>query len=103
MKEKKPSALQQVLQYAGRYRSLSYLSWLLSGLSAVLGLLPFVELFYILREVVLVAPNYAQATGIVRHGWLAVGFALLAMLVYFAALMCSHVSAFRKAPGGLCR
>ena len=97
MKEKKPSALQQVLQYAGAYRGLNYLGWLLSGISAVLALLPFAELFFILREVVQAAPNFAQATGIVHHGWMAVLFALLSMLVYFGALMCSHVAAFRVA------
>ena len=97
MKQKKPSVLSRVLRYGGNCRSLAYLAWLLSGISAVLALVPFVELFYIIRDVIRVSPDYGQATEIVRHGWLAVGFALLSMLVYFAALMCSHISAFRVA------
>lgn len=82
MKQKKPSVLSRVLRYGGNCRSLAYLAWLLSGISAVLALVPFVELFYIIRDVIRVSPDYGQATEIVRHGWLAVGFALLSMLVY---------------------
>ncbi|MBQ8086895.1 MAG: ABC transporter ATP-binding protein [Clostridia bacterium] len=97
MKKRKPSALNQALEFAGSRRYLSYLSWVLSGVSAILSILPFVELFLILSEVMKVAPNFAQATGIVRRGWLAVLFALLSMLIYFAGLMCAHLSAFRAA------
>lgn len=63
----------------------------------MLALFPFVFLFFIIREVIEVSPHYAQATGIVYNGWMAVLSALLAMLVYFATLMCSHLSAFRIA------
>ena len=43
------------------------------------------------------APNYAQAVNIPHYGWMAVLFAVLAYLIYIAALMCSHLSAFRVA------
>lgn len=45
----------------------------------------------------MVAPDYAQAVNMVRNGWLAVLFAVMSILVYVAALMCSHLSAFRIA------
>lgn len=83
--------------YAGRHRYLTYLALLLSAVSAVLALFPFVFLFYIIREVLEVAPNYAQATGVVQNGWLAVAFAVASILVYICGLMCSHLSAFRIA------
>ncbi|MCM1538976.1 MAG: ABC transporter ATP-binding protein/permease [bacterium] len=94
---KKPSNLSQLMGYAGRHRYLTYLSLLLSVVSAVLALFPFVFLFLIIREVIETAPDFTQAAGIVQNGVLAVVFALLAMVVYFAALMCSHISAFRVA------
>ena len=96
-KEKKRSALSKLMDYAGSFRILTYLSWVLASVSAVLTLMPFVYLWRIIREVIRVNPQFDQAVGITRNGWMAVIFALLAMLVNFAALMCSHVSAFRVA------
>ena len=97
MKEKKQSALSELLEYAGSYKVLTYLSLILSALSSVLSLMPFVFLWRIIREVLEVQPDFSQATGIVRNGWMAVLFAVLAALVYVGALVCSHGSAFRTA------
>lgn len=94
---KKPSNLSQLMGHAGGYRYLTYLSLLLSIISAVLALFPFVFLFFIIREVLEVAPDYAQATGVIRNGALAVAFAVVSILVYIGGLMCSHLSAFRIA------
>ncbi len=95
--DQKQSNLSQLLSYAGGRRYLTYLSLLLSAVSAVLTLFPFVFLFFIIREVLEAAPNYAQATHVVQNGALAVGFAVLSILVYICGLMCSHLSAFRIA------
>ena len=97
MKEKKQSALSELLEYAGSFKILTYLSLALSALSSVLSLMPFVFLWRIIREVLEVQPDYSRATGIVRNGWMAVLFAVLAALVYVGALVCSHGSAFRTA------
>ena len=83
--------------YAGTYRYLTYASWGLSALSALMALVPFVYIWKILRDVLNAAPDYAQAVNIPHHGWMAVLFAVLAYLIYIAALMCSHLSAFRVA------
>ncbi len=95
--DKKQSSLSQLMGYAGKHRYLTYLSMLLSGVSAVLGLFPFVFLFFIIREVLEAAPDYARAVHVVHNGWMAVLFAVLSILVYICALMCSHLSAFRIA------
>ena len=97
MKEKKQSALSALLEYAGGFKILTYLSLLLSALSSVLSLMPFVFLWRIIREVLEVQPDFSRATGIVHNGWMAVLFAVLAALVYVGALVCSHGSAFRTA------
>lgn len=94
---KKKSSLQELMEYAGRYRYLTYLSWLLSVCSALLSLLPFVYIWRIIREVLAAAPDFENAVGIVHNGWMAVLFSLVSMLVYFGGLMCSHISAFRVA------
>ena len=59
--------------------------------------MPFVYIWKILRDVLNAAPDYAQAVNIPHYGWMAVLFAVLAYLIYIAALMCSHLSAFRVA------
>ena len=101
MKEKKqdksPSAFGRLMEYAGRFKSLTFMSLILSALSSVLALLPFVYIWRIIREVLEVQPDFSKATGIVRNGWMAVLFAVLAWLVYVSALVCSHGSAFRTA------
>ena len=83
--------------YAGGHRYLTYLSLLLSAVSAVLALFPFVFLFRIIQEVIAVSPDFAQATHVIRNGWMAVLFAVLSILIYVCALMSSHLSAFRIA------
>ena len=94
---KKQSDLSRLMGYAGNYRYFTYASWVLSGASALLALVPFVYIWKILRDVLDAAPNYAQAVNIPHYGWMAVLFAVLSYLIYVAALMCSHLSAFRVA------
>lgn len=94
---KKKNNLSELMSYAGRHKYLTYSSLALSVISAALALLPFVFIFFIIKEIIEVAPNYSEATGVVRNGWMAVAFALISIVVYFGALMCSHLSAFRIA------
>ena len=83
------------MEYAGSYKILTYMSWILSFLSALTALLPLVYIFIIIREVLEVAPDFSKATSIVQNGIMAVVFSAAALVIYFSALMCSHVSAFR--------
>ena len=50
-----------------------------------------------MREVLEVAPNFSRAQNLTHNGWMAVLFAVIAVLVYIAGLMCSHLGAFRIA------
>lgn len=83
--------------YAGKHKYLTYSSLVLSVISAVLALLPFIFIFLIIKEIIEVAPNYSEAVDVARNGWLAVLFALISIVIYIGALMCSHLSAFRIA------
>ena len=71
------------------------LSRILSVISTWIALVPFYYIWRIMKEVLDVAPAYDQAKGITSLGWSAVGFALLSMIIYIVALMCSHIAAFR--------
>ena len=59
--------------------------------------MPFWYIWRIIHDVLAVAPDFAQAGNIARYGWSAVLFAVISIVVYIGALMCSHLSAFRVA------
>lgn len=92
---KKESSLSKLLAYAGKFRYLTIASWILSVISAWLALVPFYYIWRIMKEVLSVAPDFGKAAHLKEYGWAAVGFAILSMLVYVCALMCSHLAAFR--------
>lgn len=94
---KKQSNLSRLLDYAGTYRILTYLSWVLAAAGALLALVPFGYIWRILKEVIEVAPQYENAVHVTQYGWIAVAFAVVAVLTYIAGLMCSHLAAFRIA------
>ena len=94
---KKPSNLQRLLGYAGGHKYLTYASWALSAVSALIALVPYWYIWRIIQEVLAAAPDFSRAHGLVQNGLLAVLFAAAAVLVYIAGLMCSHMGAFRIA------
>lgn len=96
-KAKGKGNLSVLMDYAGRRRVLTYLSWVLSAVSALMALVPFIFVWLIVREVIQADVFAAVQGSLSVYGWWAVGSALISMLVYFAALMCSHVAAFRVA------
>ena len=92
---KKESNLKRLLRYAGGYKYLTIASWILSALSALVALLPFVYIWKVIKEVLDVAPDYGDVRNLSHNGWMAVVFAAAAILIYIAALICSHLAAFR--------
>lgn len=95
MKEKKESTLSKLMHFAGNHKYYVYASCILAAISAFIALVPFYDMWRILKEVLEVRPNFNEAIHIKSYGWHAVIFALLAMVFYIAALMCSHKAAFR--------
>lgn len=93
----KSANLKRLMDYSGRFRALTYASWVLSALSALIALIPFLYIWMLLRQVLSVSPNFANAPNLPYYGWMAVAFAVASMLVYIGALMCSHIAAFRVA------
>lgn len=85
------------MNYAGKYKILTYLSLVLSSLSSIIALVPFVYIWKIINEAIILSPDFTQSNHMVHNGIVAVSFAILAILVYLCSLMCSHLSAFRIA------
>ena len=94
---KKQSNLSRLLAYAGKHKYLTYASWILSAAGALMALVPYWYIWRIMKEVLETAPNFSQAKNLTYNGWMAVLCAVLAVLVYIAGLMCSHMGAFRIA------
>ena len=94
---KKQSDLSRLLGYAGKRKFFSYASWVLAAPSALVSLAPFYFIFNIIKEVFETTPDFGNAKNLTFNGWMAVLFAVVGYLLYIAALMCSHMAAFRVA------
>ena len=97
MKAKKQSSLARILGYAGGHKNLTLLGCILSALSAVLGLIPYVCVWLAARNVLEVWPGLDGTSDLARWGWTAVWTAIGSIALYFAALMSTHIAAFRTA------
>lgn len=94
---KKQSDLSRLLGYAGKRKYFSYASWVLAAFSALVSLAPFYFIFNIIKKVIETSPDFGNAKNLIFNGWMAVLFAVIGYLLYIAALMCSHMAAFRVA------
>jgi len=97
MKEKKQNEIAALLGYAGKYKALTFLGLALSAVAMVMGMIPYICIWLVARDLIRVAPNWAEATEIAKYGWMAFGFAFGGIIIYFCALMCTHLAAFRTA------
>ena len=96
---KKDSEISRMFQYAGNRHWLTILGMVLAGFSTVLSILPFVCIWFVVRDMLhaLVAGNISLAADSSRYAWWAAGFSVLSILLYFIALCCAHLAAFRTA------
>lgn len=88
---KKDNVMKVINEYAGSYRYVIVLGCALAALSALVGMVPYYDLWRIIK-VAVSGENLSQISGL---AWQAVGIMILSMLMYVGALMCTHVSAFR--------
>ena len=97
MEKKKKSDIAVLLDYAGNYKGLTFLGLALSAVAMILGMAPYICIWLVARDLIAVAPNWTQAGSIAGYGWMAFAFAVAGIVFYFAALMCTHLAAFRTA------
>lgn len=96
-KTKERGSIAQLLDFAGRRKILTYLGCGLSAFSMLMSFIPYLCIWLVARDLLAVAPNWSAATNIGMYGWIALVFAVVSILFYFAALMCTHLAAFRCA------
>ena len=97
MKQKKKSDVAILMDYAGSHRILTYIGLILSAISMILSMIPYVCIWLVARDLIAVAPNWSQAEMITQYGWIAFASAVGGILIYFIGLMCTHLAAFRTA------
>ena len=88
MKQKKKGNISQLLDYAGGHKKLTVLGCVLSGVSAILSMAPYILIWFVARGVFSAMPDFSSSQGLVQYGWDALWFALVSAAVYFGALLC---------------
>ena len=78
----------------GKRKVLLPAAMLLSALSALAGMLPYILIWLIVREL-LEHGEITSSGNVVTYAWWAAGMAVASIVLYFAALMSSHLAAFR--------
>lgn len=96
-KSKKKEGLSRLFEIAGQRKGLLILASLLSAVSAVCMLVPYWAVYEILKQLLShgVNPAVSDGTCMMRWGWIAFGGLVGGLVLLYAALMSSHVAAFR--------
>ncbi len=97
MRDGKRNNVEVLLEYAGTYKKLTFLGLFLSALAMVMGMVPYICIWLLLRDLIAVAPDWSQASHISKYGWMAFFSSFGGIVIYFFALMCTHLAAFRTA------
>lgn len=88
------NTLKRLQHYMGNRKILLPISMFLSALSALAGLLPFILIWLIVRELLSTGGTLVSGN-VITYAWWAAGLAVAGVLLYFTALMASHLAAFR--------
>ena len=97
MKENKQGNISKLLGFAGGHKKLTVLGCTLSGVSALLSMAPYILIWFVARGIFEAMPDFSSVQNLVHFGWEALWFALASAAIYFGALMCTHLAAFRTA------
>ncbi|MGO1528237.1 ABC transporter ATP-binding protein [Senegalia sp. (in: firmicutes)] len=86
--------LKKLQNYMTGRKALLPAALILSGISSIVGMIPYILIWFIVRELFLSGTN-VSADLIISYGWWAVGTAIASIVLYFVALSLSHLAAFR--------
>ncbi|GAD07137.1 ABC transporter ATP-binding protein [Porphyromonas crevioricanis] len=88
------NTIQKIQSYMGQRKILLPISFALSAMNGLVSLLPFILIWFIVREL-LSGRGLADSSLVKTYAWWAVGVSVIAILLYFCSLMLSHLVAFR--------
>ena len=97
MESKKKGSIMTLLDYAGNYKVLTFIGLVLSAISMLCSIVPYVCIWLVARDLIGAMPDYLYVQNLEMYGWVAFGFAIIGIIFYFIGLLCTHLSAFRTA------
>lgn len=86
----------RLLNYSGNYKYLTIIGMILSALSAICLLIPFIYIWDVVNALLAVAPDFAKAQNLESYAINAFAFAVLGIVLNFFGLMGTHLSAFKN-------
>ncbi len=89
-KTEKYDHMKLIGKYAGGYKHLITTGRFLAGVSGALTLIPY----YLIWKIIRCAVNGEELNKVSLYAWTSVGVIIGALLIYIAALFCTHVAAF---------
>ena len=91
--------IKKMFAYAGNYHYMTIFSCILVGISTILSMIPFACIWFIVRDLIeaFKKGNIKLATNSSTYAWMAFGFSVASILIYYLALNLSHLAAFRTA------
>ncbi len=93
----KKLGLGYLLGFAGNKRALLYAGCALSAVTMLMTFGPYICIWLVARDLIAVAPDWTAAENLALYGWLAFGFSVASLVLYFCALLCTHACAFHTA------
>lgn len=97
MENKKKGSIMTLLDYAGNYKVLTFIGLVLSAISMLCSIVPYVCIWLVARDLIGAMPDYLYVQNLEMYGWVAFGFAIIGIIFYFIGLLCTHLAAFRTA------
>lgn len=97
MNQTKKKGFSRLIELTGKYKILLIIGCILSGISAILTLGPYISIYLIIKEILAVGGNMTlvNTSLLIDYGWLALILAISGIIMNFLALMCSHIVAFK--------
>lgn len=95
-KTKSKTGLARCMELASDRKGVIFLSALLSSLAAIASFIPYIAVYFMIREILNVFPDLVQLDmgRIMNYGWLALAGIVANILLYFLAIFSSHIAAF---------
>lgn len=90
------TGMARLLELAATKKPLVVGSVVLSSLASIASFIPYIAIYYVIREVLRVWPDigYLDSAMMINYGWIAFGGIALNIILYFGALVLSHLAAF---------
>lgn len=94
--QKKKTGTARLLELAATKKPLVIGSLILSALASIVSFVPYIAIYLIVGEILGALPDMANLNSAltIQYGWLAFGGVVGNILLYWGALVCSHLAAF---------